>query len=242
MSDPRDVWIFDLDGTLLRSNGVDESCFEQAALEVLPDLADSGGVPTDWSTYPDATDVVIFGALMDRAGVPAVLRGHVMKVFRVRFLEMIEEAIDADPSLVEPAPGIEALLASIHGRAAVATGGFGATAAAKLRGAGLPSITAPIRCCDDAPTRVEIIGAAARAVGVDWDDETDRARVVYFGDGTWDRKACEEAGIRFIGVALEAEARARLQAAVARPVIESFEDASAVEAAVGEAGSVLAGV
>ena len=61
--------VFDLDGTLTRTTGVDDECFVRAMSEELG----VGGFCTDWAEYPHSTDQGL--AVSTPAGVGArVLR------------------------------------------------------------------------------------------------------------------------------------------------------------------------
>jgi len=83
-----ELFVFDLDGTVLRSNEVDERAYLMAARETFASLDD---ISTDWSDYPDATDTVIFDALATQAGVPEELRGMTERRFRYRFGAILDE-------------------------------------------------------------------------------------------------------------------------------------------------------
>ncbi len=75
----------------------------------------------------------------------------------------------------------------------IATGGWYESAALKLRSAGIEINSIPIASSNDHISRVEIMKcAASKAIGQNVYPCT------YFGDGSWDKKACAQLGFNFV--------------------------------------------
>ena len=88
---------------------------------------------------------------------------------------------------------------------ALATGGWEETARMKLRAAGLDRYSVPLASSSDALTRVEIMQIAeTRALG-----GRSANRRTYFGDGIWDKRACEKLGYEFIAIGDKVQHHAR---------------------------------
>lgn len=200
--------VFDLDGTLLESVGVDNACFV-AAVEEVWGLSD---ISTEWDTYSDATDQAIacdlyhlrYGAVPDHRQID-----HLRTAFERRLTELLATQ-NAEIAIM---PGAAALLAesrnSRNFRAAIATGSWSGAMFIKAAKAQLDLDGIPFATADDAARRAEIIGLAiARASEQnavhDWES------IIYIGDGVWDCRAAAELNLRFIGIARGEEAE-RLQ-------------------------------
>jgi len=210
--------VFDIDGTLTRSIAIDDLCYLQA----LGDVFGITGVEPDWSAYEHSTDPGIVAEIVRRRlGRP--LAATELATFRARFVELIRTRLAADPALSPPVPGAVAATTAVvaHGawRTAIATGGFGDSARAKLAAAGLAAVAAwPFASSDDGIARESIIAVArSRAGAID-----DAAPIVYVGDGVWDYRAATRLGMRFIGIATGARATA-LRAAGATTVLPDLE-------------------
>lgn len=220
--------VFDLDGTLLRSVGMDDACFDAALREVY-------GIERydrDWSTYPDATDAGLSVEIPRRCGLDPTAAEH--EGFRRRFLELIAESSRQDPSTCAPIEGIAPLLEALESlgwTAAIATGAWRESAETKLATGGLAPLVNRIgitlSTSDDDRRRVGIVRAAVRRA-------SDRAgvekfeRVVALGDGLWDLRAAADLGLGFVGRCDEPEAL--LKAGASHAVTDYAEGPEAVAA------------
>jgi phosphoglycolate phosphatase-like HAD superfamily hydrolase len=216
--------IFDVDGTLTESGDVDTEINVRAMAE----LFGVGDVDTDWSHYRHATDGGVFEECFARRwGRPAGPDE------RTRFEERVgadmEEALRAHPHRSRAVTGAPALLAALAARpevtVALASGAYQRSMLAKLRGAGLELEALPRATGSDAIAREEIVAlacarAATRAGGRRFD------RVVSVGDGVWDAATARRLELAFIGVGSGA-ARARLEHAGARTVVDDYRDLAA---------------
>ncbi len=245
---PRAIAIFDVDGTLTRTSGVDDECWVRAVR-----LAwGVDGISTDWGAYRHSTDEGIAAEVMERHRGRAATRGDLDEL-RDCFASLIEREAAERPHRFTPVPGAPRILAALreHGWVtAIATGGWRRTALLKLATAGVPVAGIPAAFADDAWPREELIGlAAARARGngaaaAGGTGSTDGLgaargdpRIVYIGDGTWDVTASRARGYGFVGVAT-GERGLALRRAGAATVLEDLADVDLVVDAL-ERGSRL---
>ena len=171
--------IFDIDGTLIDSNAVDNDCF----------LASLETSAQDWSDYPHHTDRGLTFEFLRRKWSRDPLEGEIAHR-RAVFIEALRKRVTA----LEEIRGARAFLEFLHARGwqiALATGAWSESALLKLKAAGLP-VSLPLACCDEWTSREEIVlGAIA---GRPYD------RIVVFGDGWWDVRAAHNLNLPFIGV------------------------------------------
>ncbi|RPG16406.1 MAG: HAD family hydrolase [Phycisphaera sp. TMED9] len=189
--------IFDLDGTLALTSEVDDSCWIEAAHEVLG----LESIETDWGHYEHSTDEAIAMELISRrTDLPPT--DDTVHLVRDAFIRRVEAAAGRDPGLFRPVPGATTVFARLRDagwQVAIATGGWRTTARLKLKVAGVPDSEIPAAHADDAYPREEIIKQAFdRAAAV---SEEAFERVVYVGDGRWDVIATDRMGIGFVGLA-----------------------------------------
>ena len=125
------AYIFDIDGTLARSNDLDERLFARAIEEVLG----VQGISTDWASYAETTDEAITRELiqMHRASDDAE---RLVASTRSRFIEMVRADLSDLQRTITPVPGVPSvldLLAEREGASvAMATGGWPESAKLKL--------------------------------------------------------------------------------------------------------------
>jgi len=183
-----DAVIFDLDGTLLDSSAQDEALYKLAVERVLgkvtfrPHLAD----------YDHVTDTGILLQLLDDNDLSPD-PGTITEIKNEFFRRV--EAFVTETGPFEEIPGAREMLQRLadsesHG-IAIATGGWQRSAEIKLRTAGFEMRNVPLVTSDDAIDRTDIMRIALQAIG------TDVRSVTYFGDGPWDRQACQSLGWTF---------------------------------------------
>lgn len=182
--------IFDVDGTLVDSDALDGKLFLQAVGDVLGEVT----FRDDWVDYPHVSDAGILADILhDNGFAPGT--GLEQKV-RDRFGALISSALSEAPCQALPgAPEVTAQLATRSQTAlGVATGGWGHTARAKLVSAGFNTGAWTIASSDDHHERTSIMRACLARLPEKGE------RTVYFGDGLWDLRACEDLGWAFVGV------------------------------------------
>lgn len=214
--------VFDLDGTLLDSNAVDEECFRAAFRSCFGDVP----VASDWNVYGEVTDAGIARAVLGEAFGPQGLEERVLR-HRDAFCELLEGRLAATGPL-RPIPGARELLATLRPGTewalAVATGGWGRSARRKLLAAGLSLDGAAFASSDDDPVRARIVQHAISRATADRGEAF--GRVVAVGDGVWDVVAAAELELPFVGVGRGGRAR-QLRAAGAGVVLADFGDLTA---------------
>ena len=191
------VFILDLDGTLMPSAKIDNECFWQAVFacygnhDQLPDL----------HAFKHVTDTGILDEWCDRqlGRSPNV---NETRQIKQHFAQLLESAFVLQPEHFKPLPGVSDWLeAAIDNNVyvGIATGGWQNSALLKLKLSGLNRFELPMASSDDAVSRTEIMQIAAqRTLGHHGDK---KAVFTYIGDGIWDLQASNELGWRFIGIA-----------------------------------------
>ena len=211
--------VFDIDGTLTRTTGIDTSCYVRALSDYLGTKIDD-----DWSSYRNVTDSGIAAELFDQHHRPRRDLGAV----QARFAALLMQSLTDDPDCCREVHGASNFLRQLRAmenvRIGVATGGWARTAHMKLRHAGIDVQGMAFASADDSKSRTRIMETcrqrAASLAGADG-----FAAVTYIGDGIWDAVAAAELGWHFIGIASGVDAD-RLRAAGAKYV---FRDFAAVE-------------
>ena len=183
--------IFDIDGTLLESADVDDRLYRRAVETVL------GPVQFRESLhhYDYVTDAGILSQVLLDNGLPS--DPNPMHAIRDHFVGLVRAHID-DNGPFREIPGARDMLGTLLGAegfaVAIATGGWGASARLKLETAEFALGDIPLASADDAWDRVEIMQIALDRLGAQFDS------ITYYGDGPWDRAACERLGWEFVAV------------------------------------------
>ncbi len=182
--------IFDIDGTLIDSMGVDPRLYYSAIERVLGPVT-----LRDLNDYRHVTDSGILEQILEEHGLSEAR--DIARVIKADFLKELNRYIDDCGSF----PVIDGALEFIdHVRGlsdthvAIATGCWRESALLKLKTSGFEIEGIPIATCDDSTSRVDIMRAALRMTG-----GTPEA-ITYFGDAEWDRRACADLGWSFVAV------------------------------------------
>jgi phosphoglycolate phosphatase-like HAD superfamily hydrolase len=220
--------MFDIDGTLTRTNEIDELCFSKTMREVFGFT----GINTDWAAYSHCTDSGIFDELMrSRLGrSPLAIE---VSAAQACFVSLLSAAAASTPFGQIPGAGefVSGLISDPDSRFAVslASGGWERCARLKLKSAALQFPDLPAAFSDDALAREEILGKslakAAAAQGLNSFEA-----VIYVGDGVWDARACRKLGLPFIGIADTPAKAERLFAEGARRVFNDYRDKASIMA------------
>jgi len=217
--------VFDIDGTLTRTAGIDAQLFEQAFHETLGARIPS----TDWDDYEHVTDVGILAEAVEKALARAATAAD-LDAMQSRFLSLLDTHLGTRETLaVDGAGAIFASLRDRGHRIALATGCWRRSAERKLGRADIAHDGVPLASCDDHVARTGIVRAAlAKAAARDGE------RVVYVGDGAWDVKATRELGIPLVGVDREGDGKlASLE--LGFPIVRDYVDVEAFERALAAA-------
>ncbi len=180
--------MFDIDGTLVQSYDLDSECFISAVKEVV-----GVDINSDWSTYANVTDAGILNEILESKGISD--KQAICKEVKSVFIQKIKEKIILNP--VREIAGASLFLQHLKSldyiALSFATGGSQETATLKLLAAGIDFSGIPIASSNDHFKREEIMKiAASRAI------KEAACSFTYFGDGSWDKKACEQLGFNFV--------------------------------------------
>jgi len=213
--------IFDVDGTLTDTNGVDDDCFLQAFEDALgiTDISD------DWENYPHTTDSAIalhiFQTKFDRAPQAEEIQKH-----KTRFLELLQIRSTLNPALFEEIAGAGEMLKRLSGEndwaIAIATGSRRAAVRLKMKAAKIDGDDYPIASADDGLSREEILQAAT-AMALKVYNQSEFEKIISVGDGVWDVRTAANLKIPFLGIGDEKTA-AKLRHAGASVILENFGD------------------
>lgn len=186
--------MFDIDGTLVDTAGLDGDLYAAAVRSVL-------GVEVDptWASYTHVTDSGVLDEVLrggDYGARAAELRAEVAS----RFVAATRAHLAGHERAIREINGavrlIERLGQEPGVRVAIATGGWYETATLKLRYVGIDPKRLALATGSDAVARTAIMRLAElRASG----DEVFR-RVTYFGDSPWDQRASTALGYDFVAV------------------------------------------
>ncbi len=181
--------MFDVDGTLVMSDEFDGNCYLEAVYEVLGHSLD-----TDWRKYTYVSDAGILDQHISESGLHAK-REKIHADVKGAFADKIANYLKDNP--VQPVPGASKFINELRQienlSLSIATGGWRETALMKLESADIDVRDIPIASSSNHFSRTEIMKIAREnAIG------KNRVSCTYFGDGEWDKKACEELGFNFV--------------------------------------------
>lgn len=219
--------IFDIDGTLTKTNDVDTECFVQT----FKDVFEITQINTNWSTYGHTTDsgitLQIFHEQFDRAPSEEDL-----SKLQHHFVELLNQRYSTNPEMFTEIPGASVILQKISSlpdwKIALATGGWRRSALMKLEAAGL-DVTLPIATADDSYSREVIITTAIERAKKEYNQQ-EFEQIVCIGDGIWDVLTAIQLQLPFVGAASGTQKQVLQEAGVERIItdfldIESFFEA-----------------
>ena len=186
--------LFDIDGTLLDSSGVDDAMYADAIRQVLGPVA----LREDWSKYPHVTDTGILAEICSDNGL--AYHAGVSDTVMDAYLGMLRALTESNGPYAQ-IPGalkyLNDLLRRPDVRVAYATGGWRATATHKLAQSGFPLDGIPLASANDFHERTRIMQHALALLPGPFES------ITYFGDGLWDRTAATHLGWHFVPVGLK---------------------------------------
>jgi len=224
--------IFDIDGTLTDTNGVDDEAYCAAVASAIGVAQEA----IDWSGALHVTDAEIFRHLcgMHGLGEPSV---ELMSRARAEFVEGLTSMLDQVPERFVEIRGAGTMLQRLANdgwMVALATGGWRPSARLKLRAAGFDIDDALLASADDGTTRADIVQLARQRAEAFYARRFDR--VVSIGDGVWDATTAATLELPFIGIATDEKAE-RLRRAGADVVFPDYRNISEFLSALTTANS-----
>ena len=200
------LFMLDVDGTLIDNYDFDFVCFRSAVEEVLGiELTD------DWDTFTNVTDVGVLEELIEQLGLRQD-RMRILREAKALFLKKLREYIFSNKHDLVATPGaiefVNDMKAHPNVVLAIATGGWEESAKMKLSAAGLDVDGVSFASCSDAMTRSEIMALAAFRAKQDTGEIFTRR--VYFGDGEWDKMATSTLGYEFVAVGSKVQHHTRI--------------------------------
>jgi phosphoglycolate phosphatase-like HAD superfamily hydrolase len=213
--------VFDVDGTLTATAGIDVRCFTQA----FADEFDIAEINPDWDAYPSVTDscvtIEVLRTALGREPNQKEITRH-----KTRFVRLLKTALHTDEEQSSEVPGAGALLELLRKESgwgiAIATGGWRESAMEKLAKATLHVSDLPLAAADDGLSREEIVRAAITRAGSTYGQKKFEG-VVSVGDALWDLRTARALGIGFVAVATGRRASS-LQEHGAQHVVKDFRN------------------
>jgi len=190
--------IFDIDGTLTQTCTSDTAIYA----DVVANYLNITGIDTDWNNYSFSTDLglltEIFANYQQRE--PTIKE---INLIQTQFTETLGFQFATDPTLCQPLPGATEIFSYIkelgNWHVGIATGSWRLPAMLKLETAQISHDCIPTSSCDDHIQRTGIIQKTIERC-LQFYGITNYLRIIYIGDGLWDKKAADELQIEFIGI------------------------------------------
>jgi phosphoglycolate phosphatase-like HAD superfamily hydrolase len=213
--------VFDFDGTLARTDGVDGECFTQALEEALQ-LRDFS---TEWTDYEHVTDEGVTRQIfMEHFG----RHPHDEERKRVieHFVGLLNSRCAANNLEFSEVPGAASLVNQLREggewAVALATGAWRRSVEFKIQRAGLPITDIPSAFAEDGPSRESIVLTAIERASAHYRQQRFE-RIISLGDALWDVRTARKLGLPFLGIAEEPRASA-LRKDGASHVIEDYRN------------------
>ena len=213
--------IFDVDGTLTDTNGVDDDCYLQA----FEDALGITEISTEWENYPHTTDSAIalhvFQTKLDRAPQDEEIQKH-----KTRFLELLQMRSLMNPAQFVEIAGAGGMLKRLRREndwaSAIATGSRRDAVRLKMKAAKIEGDDLPIASADDGLSREEILQIAVK-MALEVYNQSEFEKIVSVGDGVWDVRTAANLEMPFLGIGDEKTA-AKLRRVGATIVLENYAD------------------
>lgn len=219
--------IFDIDGTLTNTMPVEDKCFFRAfELTFGLDITDQ-----DWADFQNVTDWGITEEIMENNlnRKPSDLEYNSLKD---TFLTLLKAEKSKDNKQFSEVPGASQFLASLDGHPdyalGFATGSWSHSAKIKLETIGIDANQYAFSNSDHFKSREDITLHTVEQLKQKTGNSPEQ--IVYFGDGIWDFKTCQNLGIGFIGI--DANGNNKLKSIGADVVFKNYLDQKAVMEAI----------
>lgn len=211
--------IFDIDGTLCDTKDVGDNCF----IELFEQKYKCNLGNVEWERFPNVTDKALFYDTyqMQFGIVPTV---EIIEEFKALYRQEIIKLTENQADKFRVVKGANEFLAHCKAKnlhIAIATGAWKEVAILKMQAAGLHYEHIVLASSDDDFRRTGIVNKAIKNVK-NAQQCIDFEKIIYFGDGLWDLKCCQDLNIDFIG--LDIDNNQKLKKAGVPFIVEHFED------------------
>ncbi|KXI22044.1 HAD family hydrolase [Photobacterium sanguinicancri] len=190
------LFLLDVDGTLVNSSALDQHCLTQAIEDVLGIKVDP-----DWSQYQHVTDSGVLDEVIKKHSITES-RFLVHRKVEARYLALMREEMAEHPHAQYEISGAKDFIHHLAQRddihVGIATGGWESAAKLKLRAVGIDTSMLTFASSSDAMSRTEIMALATFRAKQDSGVVFDRR--VFIGEGEWNRNASQELGFDFVAV------------------------------------------
>ena len=196
--------IFDIDGTLTNTKQVDDKCYVKAFESAFGFSIED----TNWEKLQNVTDWGITEELYQQHTGRYPDEDEYQSMTK-RFLQYLQEERRRDHRQFSEVPGAKAFFDRLREGSGIvlgiATGSWSPSARIKLNAIGIHTSGVAFANSDHHKTRKEITNHAIKLLI----DQTESApeRILYFGDGVWDFKTCQQLGIEFVGIDVRGDGR-----------------------------------
>lgn len=189
--------MFDIDGTLLDSTGIDDACFVQSFQDCFN--LDIHGF--EWNEVSEVTDPVLLDEVYFKlTGKQLTSDEHLS--FKKHFLDLLSRCASSKPEDFAPVEGIQAFFNWLKSQdeyeVCLATGSWKRSGEIKLKAAGLDQFNWFMANADNHRSRRGIAQHALMNMCATTGTVFDH--ITYFGDGLWDFKTMQHLGWDFIGL------------------------------------------
>lgn len=215
--------IFDIDGTLCNTTGVDDKCYMSAFEETFKiDIRQQS-----WENIQHVTDWGITEEIIQREW-NRVPTSEEYEALQSCFFGKLQAESEKDTTQYSEVAGskdfFNRLKAMDQFQVGIATGAWETSAKIKLSGAGIDFEDVCFANSNHSKSREgitnHVIDLLKQKTGVSPEE------IIYFGDGLWDYKTCNNLGIRFIGI--DCLGTGRLKEVGATVIFNDFTDAEAI--------------
>jgi phosphoglycolate phosphatase-like HAD superfamily hydrolase len=224
----RTLFLWDIDGTLLRTNGAGVRAMRKTV-----DALFGTGFNWEGILVSGGLDPIIFAELLTANGRTFCDDDHIR--FRDHYIGLLQVELTASAHALERMPGIELALATLHRRAretgdvmqGLVTGNYGAAAALKFRACGIDSENFVLAAYgDEGKTRPDLVGLAMRRYQAITGHAADPRRTIIIGDTPRDIACAHAHGCLAFSVATGEYTVEQLHAAGADAVAKNLADPS----------------
>lgn len=215
--------IFDIDGTLTDTKGVDDKCFIKAFYNIFKiDITNE-----NWAKLKNVTDWGITEEIINRE-CGRKLDSKELNAMMTEHVRLLKLAKEEDPSQFEIIKNantfLKTMLAHSEYQVGIATGACEQSAVLKLEPFDLDLDKIAFSNSDKYKSREEITEDVIDQLSTTYEEPDE---VIYLGDGAWDYKTCQNLGVKFIGIDYNQDGK--LKALGAKNIFRDFEDAKGIE-------------